>query len=1237
MSIITSFLPRGGPLLSGTQALTGPPVDNPPELGRFTDELQFMTHKGRQCELLTIVEDEEKKFVGEGYEGIIFSNSQRFLENGLKKAFLREVCYSIPKIYFYFRPETSVMMGARFVVKQLSGSMDEDYIDHLIKNNPGLFNYLVPIFKIAQIMYRTGGLRATGVPEDLHRAIVHALMEVVNLNRQEMFRGPALASQWLKDVGCRGNFNHKKSFLAQSPTGLEYNLTSLHYVCFECGELTRDAKQWKTHAKDHKKYRCRTCELEFKKYEDKVHHVLTFCREPFNNGNCHYCGLSGRQCTCVKYMKETFTIMTEYLHQQEQDIKDNVFESDFYSAWIHYQDKQLARQDLKKTNFMPQNLENPPNKDLLPQFSFEGNHICEELSGERVLLSTIKASLRPKCETFHEMQSEITSYMDLVRAKCPYSPCPESFEKVHLHEKHFLCPIAAGGENEKIKIYNETEFLQHIIHHYKDEFPEQQIFCHLCNYEVRNGGHVLSYAYHFDEKHLNKLKEHHCTVDSECKALYFTTMSSWMSHYFAFHVNDADSMRIILPILCEAAGVRVEMLLKEDKKIEEKPSKVSPTKVVQIDEGINTMTGGESHGDNVNYTNIGFPEPRNGQVNNFKRSVARGNDKENKEEDKYRVSEKDNEPNRENNYVCENEEHLDPKPRFRTADLLELHIIAKHKCAVFKCNFATMMASDMLQHFKSKHARETRECPICGASTTDMEQHQQDAHPTCPSCHERFSTLHDLQKHEVSCGETKSKDIIEKKPPVGTLGVPDTSLNLDNTNTEQMFNQCLMKMLEASNLSEEEKQQSALVLAKHTSESVLTKSRLRNDSLGFQRSQNLLFDIPNFCTEAGASTNVTKAASLLGNVRNDEIFDAHARDAAKMCINNFEKVEILCRKLHTVTTLCSLTESQAKCFLSSYLSQNVIDVLSGYTRREIHDLSFREILQNLQNIYIPLSLNILEQRVYSYVPEPNSCLFEFSSKVRRHLSIVARRYPEEERDRFIEEGINKILRSHLPPAVARTVEAKERLFTQFSASEILDIYLSYNNQAAQATEVEHQYEIFSNSTTRDTQASLRTSLKNSNRTRGQGTPGTGLRPEPGSRKARYRQGRGRGRGQGGQVHEVQKPAPGGQRPGGGQGPNQTDGARARTYGVSEASKKKIEALGDKYRGKFFCFTCLDLQDPHVRRRCTSGLTPSDTLCYLNGAPHGYHNQCKKGQEAKQNNNNNNNQRGRGRPNWGPRS
>ena len=65
MSIITSFLPRG-PGLSGTQVLTGPPVDNPPELGEFTDELQFITHKGRQCELLTIVEDEEKKFEGEG-------------------------------------------------------------------------------------------------------------------------------------------------------------------------------------------------------------------------------------------------------------------------------------------------------------------------------------------------------------------------------------------------------------------------------------------------------------------------------------------------------------------------------------------------------------------------------------------------------------------------------------------------------------------------------------------------------------------------------------------------------------------------------------------------------------------------------------------------------------------------------------------------------------------------------------------------------------------------------------------------------------------------------------------------------------------------------------------------------------------------------------------------------------------------------------------------------------------
>ena len=117
MSLITVHLPRGGPLLSKASALVGQPVDNPPSLNKFTDEAQFITSQGKTCEL-KIIEDEDRKFEGPEHDWEVFSKIQRFMQNADKVAFLKNVCYVIPKIYFWFRPEVSCVLSAKYVVKE---------------------------------------------------------------------------------------------------------------------------------------------------------------------------------------------------------------------------------------------------------------------------------------------------------------------------------------------------------------------------------------------------------------------------------------------------------------------------------------------------------------------------------------------------------------------------------------------------------------------------------------------------------------------------------------------------------------------------------------------------------------------------------------------------------------------------------------------------------------------------------------------------------------------------------------------------------------------------------------------------------------------------------------------------------------------------------------------------------------------------------------------------------------
>ena len=74
-----------------------------------------------------------------------------------------------------------------------------------------------------------------------------------------------------------------------------------------------------------------------------------------------------------------------------------------------------------------------------------------------------------------------------------------------------------------------------------------------------------------------------------------------------------------------------------------------------------------------------------------------------------------------------------------------------------------------------------------------------------------------------------------------TLGKPNVSLNLDHNDTEQQFSSCLIKILETCNMPEEEKRASAAIIQKHASENLLTKHKLRNDSLGPQKTNHCYF------------------------------------------------------------------------------------------------------------------------------------------------------------------------------------------------------------------------------------------------------------------------------------------------------------------------------------------------------------------------------------------------------------
>ena len=1197
-------------------------MEGVPNLKDFRSVAQYVTNGGKACELETIIDEGSKSYNPPHYDSQVFSDNQRFVDNHCKLEFLQNICYKIPKIFYFFRPETATQLAAKFAIKKLSGSKDLGYINHLLIQNPGIYDNVIPIYKIAQNVYRSGGLRPINAPPDLHRSIVAALVEIMNLNRGERFRGPMVSSEFLKDIGCKIATNHNKSFDGKTEGPFDFNMSSMHYLCFECDELVLDAKQLRTHIKEHPVYKCRTCELEFKVYQDKVNHVLTFCREPYNRGNCQYCKLHTSACTCIKNMKETIKQVEKFLSEQNDEIQKYVFDSDFFTAWLNSFDIHLDEKNLNRENFTNPSVKGPIQEGIFPDFEFDGNHLVIENYGYRALLSSIKEDLQPMCGTFSEAQDHITTYMNEVRGKCPYKPCKEDFDLHHLNERHFLCPIGAEINNEKIGVYNGMDFLHHNIEHYKEYLPLEEIKCYLCNFQCRGEGSLLNYGFHFDDKHLSEFRNKKCIVESaDCGSLHFENMSSYIAHAFAFHINDEQTLAHVLPMLIKDIGVELVEIEKEEDNEGNKTTsedKVNPIKEDNSKVIKNTMketdpaSPGDSSNDNNNKTfeGISFPDRKDTKA---KKNFLKGPKKDDGDEDTRKTKDIKRDPESEEDFICFNEEHDIPRPTFKTSELLDLHVLTRHRCQYPKCMYSCMYSKDMLAHFKSMHQKDLKQCSICAANITDQEEHNKVSHKRCPSCQTWFENQSALQAHMTSCQVAKPGEKRKEDYEIVALGKPNTSLNLDFSDTDAMLNTCLLEMLEASGLSEDQKEKNRKTINKYTSEVLLTKNRLRNNDLGFSRSQNLLFEVPSFSSEQGMGNNISKAASLLGGVKQHEIFEASPNESVKQCINNFEQIEIICRKIYTVVTLCMLTEKQSICFLSSYISQNVIDIIEGYSKRDLHELSYKSILTFIQKIFVPLNTDQLEKRIFAYRPEPQEDEFSFCSRVRRHLNIVAKRLNEDMRDSYVEDALNKILRLHLSPQITRIIESKESLYSKFTSAEILDTILYYQAQNVQMHDLEDQYDVFSLGFKRNPSSSLRSKPQKPNKPKkSQRNPNTFAIEAKGDPK----------------VPNGQKNSP---------------------KELSLESKKKIEALGPAYKGSYQCFTCLGTD--HTPSRCDKGYKRADTLCYktIRGkrVAHGFHTQCRDREpgsnprtpyNSKNNYNprNNNSQPRQNRPNWGPK-
>ena len=500
-------------------------------------------------------------------------------------------------------------------------------------------------------------------------------------------------------------------------------------------------------------------------------------------------------------------------------------------------------------------------------------------------------------------------------------------------------------------------------------------------------------------------------------------------------------------------------------------------------------------------------------------------------------------------FECRNENHKEPM-LFKTREHKEYHIIKSHKCVDQNCQYSNEFESELLKHFKAFHSKTKDICQLCGMGYNNEKEHYDSYHFDCTACKKWFATLNDLKAHETKCFSVVENDPIQRV--VSTSFVNNTvekeSLMIDQTNTDNDFSKALLHLVGSSNLPEEIKQECEKSIKKQASESLITKSRLRAECFSDFKSQQLLFDLPIWNTNVSKDA-VSKINTVLGVIKESDIFRASSKDSQKYAVANFECLEAAQDRISRTTTICSLTEAHGKILLSNFLSQSVKDELCGYNKTaELLNLSYRRILESLQFLYINIKLSVLESRIMSYRIQEGETIYQFSNRVLRHLSLCSKKLQLIQRAGYIENNLAKLLRGNVPPQVLAEINRKESVFSPYSSTEILDIY---KNVMAKDDQHYDQYEVMF---TQKDDSKLR-GFKKSRDT------------QQNSRKQKY---------------------------------------------MTESSLNRFKELGLDPGGPQVCFLCLETNHVSRSCPTYQNTSLSSILCMVNGKPHGYHrhDQCK---------------------------
>lgn len=1013
----------------------------------------------------------------------LLNDDNTYLKVSEKTEMLNDVLNSIPKIFLLFRPAYGIQIAIRYIVTKLTGEKDSAVTTNIIADNiEDIAGYFVQLYQLQTEIF-TGAFWESLEKYDrkLVRQVVLCLLENHALLRQdtaEILRvSPEQLARWGDSSVIIGNqsIDNCKTYSIIRGATYDLDMLTVDRFCVACLQHFNDTQELLKHILTHDKFICTECGIEMRTYQQLAAHAVTFCRAPKLAKLCHYCNNEKDRCKCGKVFENVTKVTRNFA---ESIGKNKIIQNDMLPAIFHYINanakadypcnlddtiRDLSKQVIEKTPFQ---LSVEPTVDmikeklapLLPTFQVDKGLITCKGLGTTAKWSKIKEELKVFFDSYQELDLLIIKRMAELRIFCSFPSCNELFNDKHLLEQHATCVFARDMKTEEfpIKFENISKYVRHCTEHVI-EFSKDTLYCCIfCDRQMEtedgmNMGYFIKHmAIHAETRKL-QLKD--CKLEctsaelTACKRLNFESDIDLLLHRLLFHIKHPNTLKAyMIEKMYQATDKerkRTTTSCVKFSKVNSTAKQLTYDTIIEEDENDVRMAR-EAEGERE-MDKDGKP------YSSISQHIRRLNEKENEEEEEEEER-RNNDANGQKNkqevqtFLCKNENHKNP-PRFESQIQLTRHVVEKHSCTYKGCGFYNMMEATLLKHYRI-HLRDnlTDLCKVCGLLVKNLPEHMLE-HPKCTSCRKPFENLQQLRVHEPSCQKIiYSPEEGENEDQSCTRDT--ASLLIDDTDLESNFSNLIQKLLASSTLTEDEKNTGQKIVAKYTSSNAIAKHRLRVDAISSRRNDSLLFELPEFIHPD--KPQLHKSLSALGDIKENEKFNPRIQTSTQHCVLNYEAFELILNKMASLILIGNLNEPLAVNLIQRFLAQPVIDAITSYHKRNWEQLSYRSILSTVQWLWIPIKLSVFEGLVLAY--RHNSAeetYIEFSSKCYRHLKLVSRLKPAEERPKYIEGHLRKILKQNLPAKLLDTVLSKENLYSEFTSSELIDIYVSHvqNNTA----------------------------------------------------------------------------------------------------------------------------------------------------------------------------------------------